>query len=179
MAGGEDHLIPVMNLMVILIPFLIKMAVFVTTVTLQVTLPPRAAGGSGSAGGVQQTLLMVGVHPSKGFLITNDRGFLPWIPLKDGRYDYDQLQMVLKEDVKDAIPIYSDHEEIYLAIPDEVPFYEVVTLMDTVRGDLREEQIESVADAQKWGVEFQPNQDQSVYVAELFPSVIFGGAVPQ
>lgn len=178
--SGEDHLIPVMNLMVILIPFLLQAAVFVTTVALQVTLPPRAAGGDAGGGGVQQTLLMVGMSAQRGFLITNDAGYLPWIPLTPtGEFDYEELRRVLLEDVKEKIEAYRGHDEIYLAIQDDIPFNEVINLMDAVRGSLREVEIRTEEDARHYGVEFQAGIDQKVYVAELFPNVIFGGAVPQ
>ncbi|HDR06319.1 MAG TPA: hypothetical protein ENN88_01665, partial [Candidatus Coatesbacteria bacterium] len=60
---GEEHLIPVLSLMCILIPFLLMSAVFVTTVALQVTLPPQAAAGgsAGGAGGGITKILMVGM----------------------------------------------------------------------------------------------------------------------
>ena len=83
---GEDHLIPVMSLMCLLIPFLLVSAVFVTTVALQVTLPPQAsasAGGAGGAGGVTK-ILMVGMSADKGFIITNDKGMLPIFPERSG-----------------------------------------------------------------------------------------------
>ena len=107
--AGEEHLIPVMSLMCILIPFLLVSAVFVTTVALQVTLPPQAAAGAGAgaAGGVTK-ILMVGMSADKGFIITNDKGVLPifpersgadrnWIPKVGGGFDYLTLREMLMD----------------------------------------------------------------------------------
>jgi biopolymer transport protein ExbD len=186
-APGEEHLIPVLSLMCILIPFLLISAVFVTTVALQVTLPPQAAAsgpGAGAAGGVTK-ILMVGMSADKGFIITNDKGVLPvypersgadrnWIPKVGGTFDYFTLREVLMDDVK-KLPQYQDHEEIYLAIQDSIPFIDVINLMDAVRGDVNIIEVKTDEDAAKYGVE----KGQKAYVATLFPSVIFGGAVPR
>ncbi|MCX7022392.1 MAG: hypothetical protein NTW26_09005 [bacterium] len=184
----DDYLIPIMGLMSMLIPLLLMCAVFVTTVALQVTLPPQAAasggGVGGSMGGVTK-ILMVGMSADKGFIITNDKGVLPvypeksgaeknWIPKIGGAYDYATLREVLMEKVK-KMPQYQDHEEVYLAIQDSIPFSEVINLMDIVRGDVNVIEVKTDEDAAKYGVE----KGQKAYVATLFPSVIFGGAVPR
>jgi biopolymer transport protein ExbD len=179
-ASSEDHLIPVMNLMIILIPFLLQAAVFVTTVAIQVTLPPQAAGGGGDGGaGSQQKILMVGMSAQNGFLVTNDRGTLPWIGLTpDGDYDYEELRRVLRDKVK-TMDVYKDHDEVILAVQDTIPFTAVIDLMDAVRGNLVKVEIKTEEDAAKYGVDLKPGQVQNVWVAELFPNIIFGGAAPQ
>ncbi|MCK4594688.1 biopolymer transporter ExbD [bacterium] len=184
---GEDHLIPVMSLMCLLIPFLLVSAVFVTTVALQVTLPPQASasGGEGEAGGGVTKILMVGMSADKGFIITNDKGVLPvfpeksgadrnWIPKVGGGFDYTVLREMLMEKVK-KLPQYQNHEEVYLAIQDNIPFIEVINLMDAVRGDVNVIEVKTDEDAARYNVE----KGQKAYVATLFPSVIFGGAVPR
>lgn len=184
---GEEHLIPVMSLMCILIPFLLVSAVFVTTVALQVTLPPQAAAsGPGDEGGGGVTkILMVGMSADKGFIITNDKGVLPvfperygadrnWIPKVGGGFDYLTLREILTDNVK-KLPQYQDHEEVYLAIQDNIPFTEVINLMDAVRGDVNVFEVKTDEDAARYGVE----KGQKAYVSTLFPSVIFGGAVPR
>jgi biopolymer transport protein ExbD len=184
---GDEYLIPIMSLITMLIPILLMSAVFVTTVALQVTLPPQAAaGGQGSQGmGGVTKILMVGMSADKGFIITNDKGVLPvfpersgsdknWIPKVGGSYDYATLREVLTEKVK-KLPQYQDHEEIYLAIQDNIPFTDVINLMDTVRGDVSVIEVKTDEDAAKYGVD----KGQKAYVASLFPSVIFGGAVPR
>jgi len=184
----DDYLIPIMGLMSMLIPLLLMCAVFVTTVALQVTLPPQAAasggGAGGSMGGVTK-ILMVGMSADKGFIITNDKGVLPafpersgaarnWIPKINGAFDYATLREVLTDKVK-KLPQYQDHEEVYLAIQDSITFTEVINLMDTVRGEVNVIEVKTDEDAAKYGVE----KGQKAYVATLFPSVIFGGAVPR
>ncbi|HUT99559.1 MAG TPA: biopolymer transporter ExbD [bacterium] len=184
---GDEYLVPIMGLMTLLIPLLLMSAVFVTTVALQVTLPPQAAAsgaGAGGMGGVTK-ILMVGMSADKGFIITNDKGVLPafpersgadrnWIPKVGGSFDFATLREVLLEKVK-KLPQYQDHEEVYLAIQDNIPFTDVINLMDTVRGDVNVIEVKTDEDAAKYSVE----KGQKAYVATLFPSVIFGGAVPR
>jgi biopolymer transport protein ExbD len=185
---GDEYLIPIMSLMTMLIPLLLMSAVFVTTVALQVTLPPQAAasgaGAGASMGGVTK-ILMVGMSADKGFIITNDKGVLPiypersgadrnLIPKVNGTFDYAALREALTEKVK-KLPQYQDHEEVYLAIQDNIPFTDVINLMDTVRGDVNVIEVKTDEDAAKYGVD----KGQKAYVATLFPSVIFGGAVPR
>jgi len=185
---GDEYLIPIMSLMTMLIPLLLMSAVFVTTVALQVTLPPQAAAsgaGSGASMGGVTKILMVGMSADKGFIITNDKGVLPiypersgadrnWIPKVNGTFDYAALREALTEKVK-KLPQYQDHEEVYLAIQDNIPFTDVINLMDTVRGDVNVIEVKTDEDAAKYGVD----KGQKAYVATLFPSVIFGGAVPR
>jgi len=97
-----------------------------------------------------------------------------WIPKVRGAFDYETLKEVLLEKVK-KLPQYQDHEEVYLAIQDNIPFTDVINLMDTVRGDVNVIEVRTDEDAVKYRVE----KGQKTYVYSLFPSVIFGGAVPR
>lgn len=171
---GEDHLIPIMNLMVILIPFLLKAAVFVTTVALQVTLPAASSGGGGSAGGEDNRVLMVSVNNENGFAIINEGAVLEYPKIIDSNgnkvFDFEGLSEKLDE-IK--ILYYEDHNEVYLGVQPDVLYADVINTMDVVRGETNSLTIETEEQAALYNSKI----GTKVNAYSLFPNIIFGAAI--
>jgi biopolymer transport protein ExbB/TolQ/biopolymer transport protein ExbD len=102
---------PMLNLMVLLIPFLLSSSEFVRIGAIEMKLP-EAAGGGGGGGGAeikQAAKLDLGiVITAKGFNVFHyfktensaapaAPGSAPDIPMKSGEYDYEALSKVLSE----------------------------------------------------------------------------------
>ncbi|MBN2036462.1 MAG: MotA/TolQ/ExbB proton channel family protein [Chitinispirillaceae bacterium] len=116
---ADIELTPMLNLMVILIPFLLSSSEFVKIGAIEMKLPEAAAAGGGEGGGgaaVEKAKLDLGiVITAKGFSVFNyfkpesapaaDSGGLsaPDIPLKNGGYDFDALSARLSEVKKKAL----------------------------------------------------------------------------
>jgi|GEM_PF-6321627 len=173
-ASNDDNLIPIMNLMVILIPFLLKAAVFVTTVALQVTLPASSAGGSGDSGGGDNRVLMVSVNNESGFAIINEGAILEYPKVTDSNgnkvFDFEGLSTKLDE-IKTLY--YEDHNEIYLGVQPDVLYADVINTMDIVRGETNSLTIESEEQAAL----YDSAVGTKVNVYSLFPNIIFGAAI--
>lgn len=171
---GEDHLIPIMNLMVILIPFLLKAAVFVTTVALQVTLPAASSSGGGAGAGEDNRVLMVSVNNENGFAIINEGAVLEYPKIIDSNgnkvFDFEGLSEKLDE-IK--ILYYEDHNEVYLGVQPDVLYADVINTMDIVRGETNSLTIETEEQAALYNGKI----GTKVNAYSLFPNIIFGAAI--
>ncbi len=131
----EPNMVPFMNLMVVLIPLLLSSSEFVKIGMIELKLPESAQGGGGGGGADAENnakLDLAVVITTKGFNILNSFRKEPPasgtvdIPLKDGNYDFGQLnkklgevkQMVLleilrtlKADLADNIPLITLYSE--------------------------------------------------------------------
>jgi len=118
---------PIMNMFIILIPFLVSMAVFSHLSILQFTLPPSA--GKASGGPKSKDLKMTVLIRSNDFLLTLGETVLDSLPKLKGEFDLIKL--------KESLIIHRDSlkrkNDLILAIDDGIVFNEIVQTMDVCR----------------------------------------------
>lgn len=119
---------PVMNMFIILIPFLVSVAVFTHLTIIDFSLPPNVGMGLDTSQG-KPKLKMTVVVTAEYLAITHGDAMLDSIPVKNGDYDYTtlskQLSIRRKEvDIKD---------EVIVAMRDAIRFKYVVKVMDRCR----------------------------------------------
>lgn len=113
---ADIELTPMLNLMVMLIPFLLSSSEFVRIGAIEMKLPEAAASGVGGGSGEVAELAKLDlgiVITAKGFSIfhyfrtdnaaASGAGTEPDIPLADGTYDFDALSKKLSEVKKKAL----------------------------------------------------------------------------
>lgn len=137
-------LVPIMNLVSILIPFLLLGASFVELAVVDTTLPAICASNCGDEIDEPRLNLSVAVtktglyvHGTEGVLEEEEQGF--FIPcttgncVADDSYDYTELTRVLAL-VKDEHPYTED----LILVPDgRVPYNSLIGVMDASRDDPR------------------------------------------
>ena len=123
---GTVDVTPIMNMFIILIPFLVSMAVFSHLSVLQFALPPD--GGTGRIGDETELPLTVAMTADR-LAVTRGEMVLADLPLSDGAYDYSGLQAVLGTLRGEA----DGRDDLVLAVDDEILFDEIVTCMDRCR----------------------------------------------
>lgn len=138
-------LVPIMNLVSILIPFLLLSASFVELTVVDVTLPAICSSNCGDEIDGPRLNLSVAVtktglfiHGTEGVLEEEEQGF--FIPcttnscVNDDSYDYVELTRVLAL-VKDEHPYTED----LILVPDgRVPYNSLIGVMDAARDDPRD-----------------------------------------
>jgi biopolymer transport protein ExbD len=138
---GQLNLIPVMNLMALLIPFLLMSAQFVSYAVIDTVLPTLAEPvepEDGVAGGRPQPILIdIG---REGFMILGAGDVLEDGPLVPCHGTCDQVESFDLEGltrqlakVKDARP---EREDVILSPESWVPYELVVLVMDAARADV-------------------------------------------
>ncbi len=123
---GAVDVTPIMNMFIILIPFLVSMAVFSHLSVLQFSLPPD--GGTGRIDDEQELPLTVAMTVEE-IAITRGEMILLTIPQTEGLYDYEGLKVAL-------LTLRSENGEennIVLAVDDNVVFEDIVECMDHCR----------------------------------------------
>jgi biopolymer transport protein ExbD len=119
---------PVMNMFIIMIPFLVSMAVFSHLAIIDFSLPPNVGTQLDASGGEPKLKLTVVVAP--GYLaVTFGEKMLDSLGLVDGRYDLDLLGERLRER-RDDIELKG---EAIVAVRDQIKFETVVDVMDKCR----------------------------------------------
>lgn len=116
---------PVMNLFIILIPFLVSMAVFSQLSVLQFSLP--AEGDRGRISEVAALPLTLTMSTGELILLRGD-ATLTSLPLREGAHDLASLAAALR--VLDTGPVDG---ELTLAVHDGVRFDDMVACMDVCR----------------------------------------------
>jgi biopolymer transport protein ExbD len=121
---------PILNVLIILIPFLVSVAVYTNLAVIDMSLPPNvtAAAGAGAANEKPKLKITVVVAPSF-CAITLGESLLDSIPRIGGDYPYATLAARLSArrasaDVKD---------EVIVAPRDKIPFKYVVRIMDACK----------------------------------------------
>ncbi len=125
--GRDDlNIVPMIDMMVILVFFLIFTAVFSKTNVIQLNLPANSAAAAPLPKGLKLEII---IRP--GDILVNDRnsGPLKDIENKAGAYDYDGLSAFMRA-VKSQFPGMTD--ATVLLGPD-VPYDVLVQVMDSVR----------------------------------------------
>lgn len=129
--GGDDvNITPVLNLFLVLVPFLLLTAVFVRIAVLELTLPTLAQQKSEADRKQDKPVILVLLAISdKGFeLKAPGIKFAP-IPLAEDLYQFDILRKRLQS-IKERYP---DTEEITIQPADAVLYEVIVKVMDTCR----------------------------------------------
>lgn len=129
---GEDiNLTPVMNLFMVLIPFLLLTAVFASTAIIDVRLPQEAMAASEKKDVTPGDILTINVTRD-GFSFSGLGAGTKSVKKINNRYDFDTLSNRLIA-IKDKTP--EAEEVIILFIPD-TSYELVIKLMDTARDAL-------------------------------------------
>ena len=129
----EVNMTAVMNIFLILIPFLLLTAAFVKIAVLEVSLPTGSSGQVGTPPPSQRSVLVIiGVNNSGRLQIkttTKDVQFDPIMPLSDGTCDYESLRFQLKR-LKSS---FSWLDELILQPGDNVSYDVIIKIMDRCR----------------------------------------------
>lgn len=142
-----------MNLMVILIPFLLVIAVFSRLVTLELYLPTPSAAQSADLPPPQFSLTIF--LRQDGIAIGNGREILAGLPQKGGEYQWTDLSRVLQK-VKKEFPA---EDTVAILSEPEIAYETLVRAMDVSRMAIVEE------DGRRRSVELFPN----VSIGEVQP----------
>lgn len=120
-------LIPVMNLFMVLIPFLLLTAVFAKTVAIDIYLPQISEEGAGKSAPPHEVLT---VRLNKnGFVFGGLGRFIAPVEKKGERYDFELLSKRLLELKKN----HPDKDEVILLFDPATPYELVIKLMDATR----------------------------------------------
>ena len=129
MAEADIDVTPVMNMFVILIPFLVSMAVFTQVSIVEFSVPSDA--GQAPRQTEDKPRLKLTVLLAETFIgVTEGENMLDSIPaLDDGRYQFDSLRIALRE----RRPASDFPDEVVVAPRDGIAFEHVVKAMDVSR----------------------------------------------
>ena len=118
---------PVMNLFMVLIPFLVSMAVFSHIAIIDFFLPPAQTEGE-EAGDSKELDISI-VVTSSGFRIVGTGKKLDLIPRLKGQYQFEQLRVLLK-----AIKFeYPSQKSVVLVLESDVVYDDIIKFMDICR----------------------------------------------
>jgi biopolymer transport protein ExbD len=119
---------PIMNMFIILIPFLVSMAVFTQMSIIELALPPNVGAGLDQSKGKPK--LKLTVVAARSFLgITLGEEMLDSIPAAGGSHDYETFRTRLTERRRQV----DIQDEAIVAVRDPVRFQQVVRVMDNCR----------------------------------------------
>lgn len=145
-----------MNLMIVLVPVLLMMMVFSRITVLELALPELGDANEQNIDVKDQRLELVvranniAVYYPQGYLVKD-------IAVTEQGYDYQALQMVLRQIKQTLINKNIDKKAVTLLLEENIPYQVIVALMDTARS-YPDVLIASVVDA------------------ELFPEISLGDA---
>ena len=131
-AEGDLDLMPVMNLFLILVPFLLVAAEFVSIAILEMSLPQlnRAATSMQQPAEMpkQAVLSMLAIRDD-GFELKSPTFDFPFVPKSGADYDYGQLATLLGQ-IKQKFP---EAQDVVVAPADEIKYDIVIQVMDRCR----------------------------------------------
>jgi biopolymer transport protein ExbD len=201
--AGELNIVPFLDIITNVMMFVLASISVTFTVTLDAAAPRSSKGGVQAKPTVDDALNLTIIVGTDGYYLKAKGGSLGsgckegvtgvTIPRVDGggqgdegnkRYDADGLRKCLRY-VKDKYPAAQHDRQVLLTAGPNVPFQEIVRVMDAVRGDdaggcqskcpsevdpATGDQIHLVCDMGKCAKECT---DDSTKCSELFPDVIF------
>lgn len=131
--SSELQMTPIMNVFLILVPFLLLTASFVKLAVLEMSLPSltQSAGGSitqASEDNKPLVLNMLAVRQN-GFELKSPTLTFSFIEKKGEQYDFEQLQAKLRQ-IKDKFP---DSEDMVIQPEDAIKYDDVIKVMDRCR----------------------------------------------
>jgi biopolymer transport protein ExbD len=121
---------PIMNVLIILIPFLVSVAVYTNLAVIDMSLPPNVTAAAGTGAANEKPKVKITVVVAQSFCaITLGESQLDSIPRSGEEYPYDTLVARLSArraaaDVKD---------EVIVAVRDKIRFKYVVRIMDACK----------------------------------------------
>ncbi len=121
---------PIMNVLIILIPFLVSVAVYTNLAVIDMSLPPNVTAAAGAGAANEKPRLKITVLVAQSFCaITLGETLLDSLPCTGNEYPYDTLAARLlvrraAADVKD---------EVIVAPRDRIHFRYVVRIMDACK----------------------------------------------
>jgi len=119
---------PVMNLFMVLIPFLVSMAVFTQIAIVDFSLPPASSEQGGEASETKELDISV-VVSKNGFRIVGTGKKLDLVPLLNQQYQYEVLKNLLQ-----AVKFeYPSQKSVVLVIEQDVIYEDVIHFMDACR----------------------------------------------
>lgn len=116
---------PVMNMFIILIPFLVSMAVFTHHAIVDFNLPSNAISASNDNSGELKLKITV-VAAENHLLVTLGEKVLDSIPTVEKEYDLQTLTEKLKSHREE----HNVQDDVVVAVKDNVKFKRVVNIMD-------------------------------------------------
>ncbi len=116
---------PVMNMFIILIPFLVSMAVFTHLSILEFSLPPNVGAGLDMSKGKPKLKITIVINRDY-LAITHGEKMLDSLAIVDDGYDYKTLYTKLIEH-RNNVEIKN---EVVVAVQDAIKFKHVVRVMD-------------------------------------------------
>jgi biopolymer transport protein ExbD len=130
MAESDIDVTPIMNMFIILMPFLMTMAVFTHFSILSLQLPPNVNSGLDSSSGKPVKKITVVIAPQY-LALTYGDAMLDSIPLKDGNYDFKTFEISLSQRKNSA----DIRDEAIVAVKDKVKFQYIVKVMDICKAE--------------------------------------------
>jgi biopolymer transport protein ExbD len=119
---------PIMNVLIILIPFLASVAVYTHLTAIDLSLPPNV--GAGMAGSGEKPKLKLTVVMADGYLlITHGENMLDSLPRDGEEYDY----VLLGERLQARRSQADNKDELIVAVDNPILFKHVVGVMDVCR----------------------------------------------
>lgn len=121
----EIDVTPIMNMFVILIPFLVSMAVFTHLSVLEFSLPPNAGSGLEDTGEKPKLKLTIVAAESYTAIIIGET-MLDSVSLVNDNFDY----AIIAEKISQYREKTEVKNEVVIAVRDKVKFERIVTIMD-------------------------------------------------
>jgi biopolymer transport protein ExbD len=129
MAEADVDVTPIMNMFVILIPFLVSMAVFTQVSIIEFSVPSDV--GQSRTPSSDKPRMKLTVLLTETFLgVVEGENMLDSLPtLDNGQYPFDSLRTVLSE----RRPVSDFPDEVVVSVRDRIAFRYVVRAMDVSR----------------------------------------------
>ncbi len=128
---AEVNITPVMNVFVILIPFLLLTASFVKIAIIDFSLPSAEQSPSNavSASDLKELTVLVVSIDTKGFQVKTSEKKLPFVKKMSGKYDYNTLGERLRSVKKK----YPKLEDVIISPDATIKYDTIVKVMDKCR----------------------------------------------
>ncbi|MBN1309458.1 MAG: biopolymer transporter ExbD [Chitinispirillaceae bacterium] len=118
---------PVMNLFMVLIPFLVSMAVFTHIAAIDFSLPPAQTEGDAAEDSKELDISII--VTSGGFRIVGTGKKLDIVPRIQGQYQFEKLRVLLK-----AIKFeYPSQKSVVLVLESDILYDDIIKFMDICR----------------------------------------------
>lgn len=126
--SSEDlNLLPIMNIFIIIIPFLLLTAVFAKTAIIDIYLPQESEGSAAASDPSDPVILTVSMTDDGFELGGIGNGVV--IPKTSNQYDFKQLSQEFVK-IKERYP---EKEDVVLLIQRHLPYDAIVKAMDAAR----------------------------------------------
>ena len=130
--SSEDtdvNITPVMNIFVILIPFLLLTATFVRIAIIELSLPTLEGASALSEEQTKGlTVLVISIEPT-GFEVKTSEKTFPKIPRRGNEYNYNELSEKMKSVKKD----FPKLEDVIISPSSEIKYHVIIKVMDICR----------------------------------------------